>query len=103
MLPEIRIADAIQRADRDLYGAYLIADQADPPAATTGLEPVTPASLPEPASGVGLRNLLYGVQWWVFAVFAVYVWWRWARDEVERARRSRTSQDEPAPAARADG
>lgn len=103
VLPEIRIADAIQRADRDLYGAYLIADQADPPAATTGLEPVTPASLPEPASGVGLRNLLYGVQWWVFAAFAVYVWWRWARDEVERGRRSRTASDEPAPAAGADG
>lgn len=97
VLPEIRIADALQRADRDLYGAYLIADAADPAAATTRLEPVTPASLPEPESGVGLRNLLYGVQWWVFAVFAVYVWWRWARDEVERSRRSAQAPAAPEP------
>ena len=29
-----------------------------------------------------LRNLLYALEWWVFAGFAVYVWWRWCRDEL---------------------
>lgn len=84
VLPELRIADAIQRVDQDLYGAYLIAGEAAP--ALAGLEPVTPESLPEPGSGTGLRNFLYGIQWFVFAAFALFIWWRWVRDEVERVR-----------------
>jgi surfeit locus 1 family protein len=59
---------------------------AEPADATDGLEPVTPESLPSPGSDTGLRNLLYGVQWFVFGAFAVFIWWRWARDEVERSR-----------------
>lgn len=92
LLPELRIADAIQRVDQDLYGAYLIADEADPVGALDGLEPVTPASLPAPESDTGLRNLLYGIQWWAFTGFALYVWWRWAKDELERAQRARSAE-----------
>jgi len=87
VLPELRIADAIQRVDQDLYGAYLVAERADPPSGTEALEPVTPGSLPAPGSSTGLRNLLYAVEWWVFGAFAAFVWWRWTRDEVERTRR----------------
>jgi surfeit locus 1 family protein len=86
VLPEVRIADAIQRVDQDIYTAYLVAEVAEPVDATQGLEPVTPESLPSPGSDTGLRNFLYGVQWFVFGAFAVFVWWRWARDEVERSR-----------------
>lgn len=85
-LPEVRIADAIQRVDQDLYGAYLIARTVEPASALQGLQPVTPASLPSPDSTTGLRNLLYAIQWWVFAGFALFVWWRWAKDELERSR-----------------
>jgi surfeit locus 1 family protein len=81
VLPELRIADAIQRVDQDLYGAYVIADKTTPDRAVPGLEPVTPASLPEPSTSTGLRNLLYAVEWWVFAAFALVVWGRWVRDE----------------------
>lgn len=28
-----------------------------------------------------LRNLAYGIQWWVFAGFAVFMWWRMLRAE----------------------
>lgn len=85
LLPELRIADAIQHVDQDLYGAYVIAQ--DTAAASHGaLEPVTPASLPQPDSFTALRNLLYALEWWVFGGFAVFVWWRWCRDEVRRAR-----------------
>jgi surfeit locus 1 family protein len=87
-LPEVRIADAIQRVDQDLYGAYLIAERTDPAAATSGLSRVTPEALPPPDSFTGLRNLLYAVQWWVFAGFALFIWWRWAKDEVERSRQA---------------
>ena len=96
-LPELRIADAIQRVDQDLYGAYLIAREAAPQDALAGLERVTPESLPKPSSATGLRNLLYAVQWWVFAGFAVFVWWRWARDEVQQWRRSRDAAAGPEP------
>ena len=94
VLPELRIADAIQRVDQDLYGAYLVAEHADPSAGTSGLEPVTPESLPAPDSSTGLRNLFYAVEWWVFGAFAAFVWWRWSRDEAERMRRPPAGPDE---------
>lgn len=34
----------------------------------------------------GLRNFLYGVQWWVFAGLAVWMWVRWCRDRVQEVR-----------------
>ncbi len=90
VLPELRIADALQRVDQDLYGGYVIAKtvSAGPTgrdgATEPGLQPVTPASLPKPATSTALRNFLYALQWWVFAGFAVFLWVRWCRDEVIR-------------------
>ncbi len=80
VLPELRIADALQRVDRDLYGGYVIAERPEP----TGLVPVTPGSLPEPETFTALKNLLYAVEWWVFGAFALLLWWRWCLDEVRR-------------------
>lgn len=97
VLPEVRIADAIQRVDQDLYTAYLVAETAEPADAVDGLEPVTPASLPSPASDTGLRNFLYGIQWFAFGAFAIFIWWRWVKDEVERERRAhRVAEDQVA-------
>jgi surfeit locus 1 family protein len=84
VLSSLRIAELLQRSDRDLYGAYVMLDE--PTEARFG-EPLTPERLPEPDSFTALRNLLYGVEWYLFAGFAVFLWWRWSRDEVERARR----------------
>lgn len=92
VLAEVRIADAIQRVDQDLYGAYVISEDlsaSDSNAGTTdgaGLEPVTPASLPEPETFTALRNLLYALEWWVFAAFGLFVWWRWCADAIKEAR-----------------
>jgi len=73
----------VQRLDRDLYGAYVIGDVASTRSTGgAGLEPVTPDSLPEPATTTALRNLLYALEWWVFAAFAAFIWWRWVRDEL---------------------
>jgi surfeit locus 1 family protein len=82
----LRIVDQLQRVDRDLYGGYVISR-----ATTTGLTRVTPASLPQPSASTSLRNLLYALEWWVFAGFAVYAWWRWCRDEVSRVTGVRSS------------
>lgn len=86
VIPEVRIADAIQRVDQDLYGAFLVAEVAEPGSALDGLQPVTQESMPQPPSDTGLRNLLYGIQWFVFTGFALFIWWRWVRDEMERSR-----------------
>ena len=84
VLPSLRSADLLQRTDRDLYSGYLILDE--PSSARGDLVPVTPETLPEPPPSTALRNLLYGLEWWVFAGFAVYLWWRWSRDEVRATR-----------------
>jgi surfeit locus 1 family protein len=90
VLQELRIADAIQQVDQDLYGAYVIAEQ-DSSGGMSGLEPVTPDSLPEPETFTAVRNLLYAVEWWVFGVFALFVWWRWCSDEVSAGSASGSS------------
>jgi surfeit locus 1 family protein len=82
VLPQLRIADVVQRVDQDLYGGYVVARTPAP----AGLEPVTPGSLPKPDTSTALRNLLYAIEWWVFGGFAVFLWVRWCRDELERDR-----------------
>ena len=94
LLPELRVASAVQHVDTDLYGGYVIADEPTP-----GLDAVTPAALPEPDSSTSLRNLFYAGEWWVFGGFALFLWWRWARDELERVAAATADHDadEPAP------
>lgn len=84
VLPSLRVADLLQRVDEDLYGGFVILRTPD--AARGDLEPVTPDSLPEAPTSTALRNLLYGIEWWLFAGFAVFLWWRWTRDELQAAR-----------------
>ena len=91
VLPALRVADAAQRVDLDLYGAYaVVADEVaagDWPAGdlatnpgTEGLVPARPAELPRAGRFTALRNLLYGIEWWVFGGFAAFIWWRHMRD-----------------------
>jgi cytochrome oxidase assembly protein ShyY1 len=95
VIPEMRVADAIQHVDQDLYGAYVVvADRAAPgdwpvgDAATNpgtdGLATARLEALPDAGRFTAVRNLLYALEWWVFGGFALYVWWRWCRDEVSR-------------------
>ena len=51
-----------------------------PATASAGLPAADLAQLPEAGRFTALRNLLYGVEWWVFGGFALFVWWRWVRD-----------------------
>jgi surfeit locus 1 family protein len=96
VIPEMRVADAIQHVEQDLYGGYVIAKRVTPSAGTSsGLEAVTPASLPKAETFTALRNLLYAVEWWVFGGFAVFLWWRWCRDELERQRIVEDGPDDP--------
>jgi cytochrome oxidase assembly protein ShyY1 len=75
VFPEIRVADAVQRVDVDLYSAYLVSQEPAP-----GLEAAELEALPSPSRFTGVRNLLYAFEWWVFGAFAAFIWWRWRRD-----------------------
>ena len=76
VLPQLRTADLVQLVDQDLYGAYAVASDG-----IAGLPAADLAQLPEAGRFTALRNLLYGIEWWVFGGFALFVWWRWVRDE----------------------
>ena len=91
----VRVADILQTMDEDLYGGYVIARAP----VEAGLSPVTPDQLPKPSAFTSLRNLLYGLEWWVFGAFAAFLWWRWCRDEIERVRSGTTTADGAQPAA----
>ncbi|HET6652613.1 MAG TPA: SURF1 family protein [Nocardioides sp.] len=90
VLPELRIASAVQHVDTDLYGGYVIARVStgsttrDGSTTGDGLSPVTPDALPQPDAFTSLRNLLYAAEWVVFGGFALFLWWRWSRDELDR-------------------
>ena len=75
VFPEIRVADAIQRVDVDLYSAYLVAQEPAP-----GLQAAELEALPSPSRFTGVRNLLYAFEWWIFGGFAAFIWWRWRKD-----------------------
>lgn len=79
VVPQLRTADLVQLVDQDLYGAYAVARDG-----FAGLPAADLAQLPEVGRFTALRNLLYGIEWWVFGGFAVFVWWRWVRDETAR-------------------
>ena len=75
VLPQLRTADVIQHVDQDLYGAYAVARDRE-----AGLAPASLEQLPDAGTFTGLRNFLYGLEWWVFGGFVVFVWWRYVRD-----------------------
>ncbi|WP_141015154.1 SURF1 family protein [Nocardioides sambongensis] len=80
VLPQVRIADLVQRVDQDLYGAYAVAQEPE-----EGLAPATLDQLPKVSRFTALRNILYAIEWWVFAAFAGYIWWRYVRDTTQGA------------------
>jgi cytochrome oxidase assembly protein ShyY1 len=72
----------------DLYSGYAIATSAS---VVDGLRSVEPPN-PDVSWTVGLRNLAYAVQWWVFGAFALFMWWRMASEDVAM-RRARAEGD----------
>jgi cytochrome oxidase assembly protein ShyY1 len=79
VIPSLRVASLVEHVEEDLYSAFVIARD---PAPTGSIEPVRPAKVPGVSGFTGLRNLLYGIEWWVFAGFALFIWVRWCRDSL---------------------
>ncbi len=68
----IRTAALVQDFDQDLYSGYVVRTESQPADHLTVITPPTPES----SRWAGIRNLLYAVQWWLFAAFVAFMWWR---------------------------
>jgi hypothetical protein len=77
VLPQLRVADLVQRVDQDLYGGYAVAREG-----VAGLPAGDLEQLPDAGRFTAVRNLLYGVEWWVFGGFVVFMWWRWMGEQL---------------------
>lgn len=75
VLPQLDIPDLIPRVSQNLYGAYVISEHPD-----AGLRRVTASQLPSADPMTGLRNFLYSIEWWLFAVLVAYAWWKHVRE-----------------------
>jgi cytochrome oxidase assembly protein ShyY1 len=74
-------AELVSRWSGDLINGFVAAAPGQP--GTESLRPVTPA-LPPGDAGLHLRNAVYAVQWWCFAILLLYFVYRVLRDEARR-------------------
>jgi surfeit locus 1 family protein len=92
ILPQLRIADLVQRVDQDLFGAYAVAQHG-----VDGLPAADLAQLPDAGTFTAIRNLLYAIEWWIFGAFAVLIWWRWVGEQTAREADAPQAEDEDHP------
>lgn len=72
----IRTASLVGAFGEDLYSGYIVLTESEPADVLTPVEP----PLPDASRWAGLRNLVYALQWWLFAAFVAFMWWRIAHD-----------------------
>ena len=76
----VRIPTLINETPYDLYSGFAISTDT---AAAGGLALVPPPEPGDVSWTVGLRNLAYALQWWVFGLFSVFMWWRMTTETIE--------------------
>jgi surfeit locus 1 family protein len=77
LVPTLSTAQLISDFGTDLYSGFVVLTEQTP---QSTLPAATPPR-PDASLTVGLRNLMYAVQWWVFAAFVVFMWWRIVREQ----------------------
>lgn len=82
VIGSLRIPALINSLPYELYSGFAISTSAS---AAGGLQLATPP-LPGTSWTTGLRNLMYALQWWVFAGFALLMWWRMGTEAVAAGR-----------------
>ena len=79
----VRIPALTNELPYDLYSGFAISTS---DSAAGGLDLVPPPEPGDVSWTVGLRNLAYAFQWWVFGAFALFMWWRMATESVAASR-----------------
>ncbi|MEJ7634695.1 SURF1 family protein [Aeromicrobium sp.] len=79
----VRIPALTNELPYDLYSGFAISTST---AVAGGLDLVPPPKPGDVSWTVGLRNLAYAFQWWVFGAFAAFMWWRMSTESVAAAR-----------------
>ena len=80
-VPTLSTAQLISDVSHDLYSGYVVLTEQTPPSA---LPQATPPQA-DASFTAGLRNLMYALQWWLFAGFVIFLWWRMVREESQVA------------------
>ncbi|MET0915088.1 MAG: SURF1 family protein [Aeromicrobium sp.] len=79
----VRIPALINELPYDLYSGFAISTDE---AIAGGLELVPPPLPGDVSWTVGLKNLAYALQWWVFGLFAAFMWWRMSTETMAATR-----------------
>ncbi len=79
----VRLPALINESSLDFYSGFAISEDAQ---ASSGLELVPPPLPGDVSWTVGLKNLAYALQWWVFGLFAAFMWWRMCTETIEASR-----------------
>lgn len=79
----VRIPALSNELPYDLYSGFAIGTDRD---LAGGLD-LAEVPVQDVSWTVGLKNLAYALQWWVFGAFTVFMWWRMAREQVAAAPR----------------
>lgn len=82
-IPSVRLPTLINELPYDLYSGFAISTDA---AIAGDLELVPPPTVDDVSWTVGLRNLAYALQWWVFGLFAAFMWWRMTTETAAASR-----------------
>ena len=78
VIDTVRVPTLVNELPYQLFPGFGISTT---PEVAAGLpRAVTPD--PDVSWTVGLRNLAYSLQWWVFGAFAAFMWWRICREQV---------------------
>ena len=92
VLPQLRVADLVQRVDQDLYGGYAVAQRG-----VGGLPAADLVELPDVGRFTAVRNLFYAIEWWVFGGFVVLIWSRWVGEQLATPSEEPQPEDEDQP------
>ncbi len=85
-MTSVDIAKLVNVWPGEIYNGFAFAITEDARSSVPGLERVPP---PLPDTSLNWRNVMYAVQWWVFAAFPLWMWMKMVR---QAARRDETAQ-----------
>lgn len=80
-MSSVDIAQLVNTWPGEIYNGFAFAMEEDGSEQASGLERVPP---PLPDTSLNFRNVMYAVQWWVFAAFPLWMWTKMVRQAARR-------------------